>query len=109
MRKAIRGDRLADHVRNLSKTWDKVLILPTAVFDEENFVFNRSCADVGPVSAPKNINDTQYWHRDTAANRLHRALLKDEGDEEDEVWQVSHIDGKRIAKSLKALQPRTNI
>jgi hypothetical protein len=75
------------------------------VFDEERFLFKGSCAGVRAVFA-KYVNDTQYWHRDTVANDFYRALLKDEGDE---VLQVLHLDGKKIAKSLQALGSRAKI
>lgn len=84
---------------------DKMLISPTAVFDEEKFVFKGSNRGKGVVFM-KNVDDPQNWHRNKAANDFYRALLKDDGDE---VLQVAWIDEQKIAQSLKALGPKARI
>jgi len=78
---------------------DKMLISPTAVFDEEKFVFRGSNRGKGVVFM-KNVDDPRNWHRDKAANDFYRTLLKDDGDE---VLQVAWIDERKIAKSLRAI------
>jgi hypothetical protein len=55
-----------------------MLISPTAVFDEQKFVFKGSNYGVGAVFA-KNVDEPQYWHRDRLANDFYQALLKNEG------------------------------
>jgi hypothetical protein len=67
---------------------NKMLISPTAVFDEENFVFQGSNdTEEGRVFL-KDADDPQYWHRNKAANDYYRSLLRNKGDE---VLQVSNI------------------
>jgi hypothetical protein len=86
----------------------KMLISPSAVFDEKNFVFRGSNGMEGEPGQVfvKDVNDSQYWHRDRVANDFYRTLLQGEGDE---VFQVAYIDGKKIAASLKALGRRANL
>lgn len=86
----------------------KMLISPSAVFDEKNFVFKRSNGEKGGPGQVfmKDVNDPQYWHRDRVANDFYRALLRGDGDE---VFQVAYIDGKKIATSLKELGRRAKL
>ncbi|KAF8855801.1 hypothetical protein BDZ45DRAFT_675971 [Acephala macrosclerotiorum] len=83
----------------------KMLISPTAVFDEEKFVFRGSNSGEGKVFR-KDVDDEQYWHRDRVMNDFYRGLLRGEGDE---VLQVAYIDAKKIAASLKTLGSRVKL
>ncbi|EPE36479.1 hypothetical protein GLAREA_08642 [Glarea lozoyensis ATCC 20868] len=58
----------------------KMLISPTAVLDEENFVFKGSNGTYGwPGEVfKKDVNDTQYWHRNRVFNDFYRELLTGE-------------------------------
>jgi hypothetical protein len=95
--------------RNISQQHrPKMLISPTAVFDEENFVFKGSNGANGwPGEVfKKDVNDTQYWHRNRALNDFYRDLLSGEGDE---VLQVAYIDTKKITTDLNSLESRTKL
>jgi hypothetical protein len=60
---------------------EKMLISPTATFEEGKFVFRGSNnSEEGRVFL-KDANDPQYWHRNRLANDFYRALLKNTGDE----------------------------
>jgi hypothetical protein len=87
---------------------DKMLISPTAVFDEKTFVFKGSNGKKGGVGSVffKNVHDPQYWHRNRTMNDFYRGLLKNEGDE---VLQVAYIDQQRIEASLRDIGSRAKL
>lgn len=84
----------------------KMLISPTAILDEENFVFRGSNDTKDGRVFLKDSEDPQYWHRDQVANDFYRALLERKGDE---VLQVGYIDGVKIAKGLEILSRRARL
>ncbi|KAK1990523.1 hypothetical protein LX36DRAFT_664123 [Colletotrichum falcatum] len=79
---------------------DKMLVSPTAVFDEDAFVF-RSSTDFGQGEAlRKDVDDESYWHRDREASRFFRKLLRPGMG--DEVLQISFLDPKHLAKHMRS-------
>ncbi|KAK2052793.1 hypothetical protein LY76DRAFT_598344 [Colletotrichum caudatum] len=79
---------------------DKMLVSPSAVFDEDAFVF-RSAKDSAQGGALlKDVDDQSSWHRDREASAFFRGLLRP--DTGDEVLQISFLDPKHLAKHMKS-------
>ncbi|KAK1598835.1 uncharacterized protein LY79DRAFT_586375 [Colletotrichum navitas] len=79
---------------------DKMLISPSAVFDENSFVFRGSNNSDQGESFRKDIDDQLYWHRDQKASAFFRNLLRPNTG--DEVLQISYLDPKYLAKHMKS-------
>ncbi|WDK15188.1 hypothetical protein CGRA01v4_06469 [Colletotrichum graminicola] len=79
---------------------DKMLISPSAVFDEDSFVFRGSNDSEQGEAFRKDVDDQLYWHRDREASAFFRKLLRP--DTGDEVLQISFLDPKYLAKHMKS-------
>jgi hypothetical protein len=90
---------------------DAMLITPTAIFEEDAFVFRGS----NPVGSPfrKDVDDPVYHHRRTATNEYYRSLFR--RNMGDEAFQVGFVDPNRIMEAMgeerfeKRAQVRVNV
>ncbi|KAI0011553.1 hypothetical protein F4779DRAFT_572204 [Xylariaceae sp. FL0662B] len=68
----------------------KVLVAPTASFDERNFVFRGSSNHLEAAGFGKDIDDRKHWHRDRETSVFYRGLLRPGAG--DEVLLVGFLD-----------------
>ncbi|KAK1974490.1 hypothetical protein LZ30DRAFT_405647 [Colletotrichum cereale] len=79
---------------------DKMLISPSAVFDERSFVFRGSNDSDQGEAFRKDVDDQRYWHRDQETSTFFRKLLRPNMG--DEVLQISFLDPKYLAKHMSS-------
>ncbi|KAJ0167898.1 hypothetical protein CTA2_12311 [Colletotrichum tanaceti] len=83
-----------------AKHRDKMLISPSAIFDEDSFVFRGSNDSEQGEAFLKDADDERYWHRDREASSFYRKLLR--RNKGDEILQISFLDPTHLASHMRS-------
>ncbi|WQF75286.1 hypothetical protein CDEST_00300 [Colletotrichum destructivum] len=79
---------------------DKMLISPSAIFDEDVFVFRGSNDSDQGEAFQKDADNERYWHRDREASCFYRKLLR--RNKGDEILQISFLDPTHLANHMRS-------